>query len=64
MNTALIQILQSLEGYSPEDATGYFGNGTKSNLKKITSSNASSYGNWVWLAKATLKLYWIYVCTK
>lgn len=54
MNTALIQILQSLEGYSPEDATGYFGNGTKSKLKKITSSNASSYGNWVWLAKATL----------
>lgn len=54
MNTALIQILQSLEGYSPEAATGYFGNGTKSRLCKITSSNASSYGNWVWLAKVAL----------
>ena len=54
MNKALIQILQSLEGYSPNDATGYFGNGTKSKLKTITSSNFSSYGKWVWLAKATL----------
>ena len=54
MNKALIQILQSLEGYSPNDATGHFGNGTKSKLKTITSSNFSSYGKWVWLAKATL----------
>lgn len=54
MNKALIQILQSLEGYSSNDATGYFGNGTKSKLKTITSSNFSSYGKWVWLAKATL----------
>ena len=54
MNKALIQILQSLEGYSPNEATGYFGNGTRSRLKKITSSNSSSYGKWVWLAKAIL----------
>lgn len=54
MNTALIQILQSLEGYSPGEATGYFGNGTRSRLKTITRSNSSNYGTWVWLAKAIL----------
>ncbi|RDU22195.1 glycoside hydrolase domain-containing protein [Anaerosacchariphilus polymeriproducens] len=54
MNKALIQILQSLEGYSPNEATGNFGNGTRSKLKKVTSGNANSYGTWVWLAKAVL----------
>lgn len=54
MNTALIQILQSLEGYSPDDATGNFGHGTRGNLKTISRQNASSYGKWVWLAKAVL----------
>ncbi|SDY48147.1 glycoside hydrolase domain-containing protein [Lachnobacterium bovis] len=54
MNTALIKILQSLEGFSVEEATGYFGNGTKSRLKKINSSNVTSYEEWVWLAKAAL----------
>lgn len=54
MNTALIQILQSLEGYSPDDATGNFGHGTRRNLKTISRQNASSYGKWVWLAKAVL----------
>lgn len=63
MNTALIQILQSLEGYSPDEATGYFGNGTKSNLKNITSSNASTYGNWIWLAKAALNCIG-YICNQ
>ena len=29
MNTALIQVLQSLEGFSPSEATDNFGNGTK-----------------------------------
>lgn len=54
MNTALIQILQSLEGYAPGDATGNFGSGTINKLQKITKTNASSFGTWVWLAKAVL----------
>ncbi|MDO4283649.1 MAG: DUF1906 domain-containing protein [Clostridia bacterium] len=32
MNKSLIKILQAIEGYSVEDATGNFGDGTKSNL--------------------------------
>lgn len=32
MNLALIKVLQAIEGYSIEDATGNFGSGTKSNL--------------------------------
>lgn len=32
MNKALIIVLQAIEGYSPEDATGNFGLGTKNNL--------------------------------
>lgn len=48
MNTALIQILQSLEGYSPDDATGNFGHGTRRNLKTISRQKllpmVSGYG--------------------
>ncbi|TCD53890.1 DUF1906 domain-containing protein [Alloscardovia theropitheci] len=54
MNTALIQILQSLEGYSPDDATGNFGSGTISHLKTISAANASANGAWVWLGSAAL----------
>lgn len=54
MNKALIQILQSLEGYSPNDATGYFGNGTRSKLKIVDRGNSGQYGKWVWLAKTIL----------
>lgn len=54
MNTALIQVLQSLEGFSPSEATGNFGNGTKARLKTITSNNASSNESWVWLASTAL----------
>ena len=54
MNTALIQVLQSLEGFSPSEATGNFGNGTKARLKTITSNNASSNEAWVWLASTAL----------
>lgn len=32
MNLAMIKVLQAIEGYSVEDATGNFGSGTKSNL--------------------------------
>ena len=54
MNTALIQILQALEGYSPEDATGNFGAGTTAKLQTITSGNAAARGKWMLLATASL----------
>ena len=54
MNKALVQILQSFEGYSPSDATGNFGSGTRNKLKVITKQNATQYGDWVWLAKTVL----------
>lgn len=54
MNTALIQVLQSLEGYSPDDATGYFGSGTKAHLLTISALNAQNYPEWLWLAQAML----------
>lgn len=50
MNTGLIQVLQKLEGLTPEEATGNFGNGTRSRLQTIGSGT----GNWVWLASAAL----------
>ncbi|MFC0265796.1 glycoside hydrolase domain-containing protein [Alloscardovia macacae] len=54
MNTALIQVLQSLEGYTPEDATGNFGDGTTANLRVITPNNAGAYPQWLWLITAAL----------
>lgn len=63
MNKALIQVLQSLEGYSPSGATGNFGSGTKSKLKTIDSGNASLNGSWVWLAKSALNCIG-YTCTQ
>lgn len=54
MNKAMIQVLQSLEGYTPSGATGNFGSGTKSKLKTITSENASSNGKWVWIGRVML----------
>lgn len=50
MNTGLIQVLQKLEGFSTDEATGYFGNGTRSRLRTISSGG----GDWVWLASAAL----------
>lgn len=50
MNTGLIQVLQALEGFTPEQATGNFGNGTRSRLKTVSSGS----GDWVWLASAGL----------
>lgn len=35
MNKALIKVLQAIEGYSVDDATGNFGTGTKNNLYKL-----------------------------
>ena len=38
MNKAMIKVLQAIEGYSVEDATGNFGDGTKKNLPIIPSN--------------------------
>lgn len=54
MNMALIQVLQAIEGYTPEAATGNFGDGTRSKLVTISSANASSHLDWVWLAGVAL----------
>lgn len=54
MNTALIQVLQALEGFTPSEATGNFGEGTKSRLKTITASNAADNQMWLWLASTAL----------
>lgn len=50
MNTGLIQVLQKLEGFTASQATGNFGNGTRSRLITISSGS----GEWVWLASAAL----------
>lgn len=39
MNKAMIKVLQAIEGYSVEDATGNFGSGTKANLDTIPDTN-------------------------
>lgn len=39
MNLALIKVLQCLEGYSVEDATGNFGDGTKANIIILPDEN-------------------------
>ena len=54
MNTALIQVLQALEGFTPDEATGNFGNGTRSRLITITSDNALDNKYWLWLASVAL----------
>lgn len=54
MNTALIQVLQAIEGFSPAEATGNFGNGTKARLTIVTPSNAASLPKWAWLAQVAL----------
>lgn len=50
MNKGLIQVLQKLEGFSPSQATGNFGDGTRGRLQTISSGT----GDWVWLASAAL----------
>lgn len=50
MNTALIQVLQAIEGFSPAEATGNFGNGTRSRLQTISGGSSQ----WVWLASMAL----------
>lgn len=50
MNTALIQVLQAIEGFTPAEATGNFGNGTRSRLQTISSGTSE----WVWLASVAL----------
>ncbi|MDR6938484.1 glycoside hydrolase domain-containing protein [Arcanobacterium hippocoleae] len=50
MNKALIQVLQSLQGFTPTQATGNFGSGTRSRLRTISSGTSQ----WVWLASVAL----------
>lgn len=50
MNTALIQVLQAIEGYTPAEATGNFGAGTRAKLRTISSGT----NQWVWLATVNL----------
>ena len=54
MNTALIQVLQAIEGFTPAEATGHFGAGTKARLVTVSAANAVSHPQWVWLAKSAL----------
>ena len=54
MNKALIQVLQAIEGFTPAEATGNFGVGTRSRLKTINPSNASANKKWVWLGSIAL----------
>ena len=58
MNTALIQVYKALEGFTPDEATGNFGDGTRSRLKTITSANASANEYWLWLASVALACKW------
>lgn len=54
MNTAIIQVLQAIEGFAPSVSNGNFGNGTKGALKVITSANALSNPDWVWIASVAM----------
>lgn len=54
MNTALIQVLQALEGFTPAEATGNFGDGTRSRLKTVSASSAAENPQWVWLGSVAL----------
>lgn len=54
MNTALIQVLQALEGFTPAEATGNFGSGTRSRLKTIDASSSLENSQWVWLGSVAL----------
>ena len=50
MNKALVQVLQAVEGYTPVEATGNFGAGTRSKLQTISSGTSQ----WIWLATVSL----------
>ena len=54
MNVALIQVLQALEGFTPEEATGNFGKGTTARLITINRGNAERYPEWLWLGRVML----------
>ncbi len=54
MNTAIIQVLQAIEGFDPSVCNGNFGNGTKGALREITVFNASNNPDWVWIASVAL----------
>ncbi|WP_167142013.1 glycoside hydrolase domain-containing protein [Canibacter zhoujuaniae] len=50
MNIALIQVLQAIQGFTPEQATGNFGPGTRSRLQTINGGTSQ----WVWLTTVAL----------
>lgn len=50
MNTALIQVLQAIEGFTPAQATGNFGSGTRARLQTVSGGSSP----WVWLATVAL----------
>lgn len=54
MNTALITVLQAIEGLSPDEATGNFGPTTRKKLMYINSANAMLYPRWLWLGTVAL----------
>lgn len=54
MNTALIEILQAIEGFSPDEATGTFGPGTRGRLMTIDKANAAAHPKWVWMGSVAL----------
>ena len=54
MNTAIIQVLQAIEGFDPSVCNGNFGNGTKGALREITVFNAPNNPDWVWIASVAL----------
>lgn len=54
MNTALITVLQAIEGLSPDEATGNFGPTTRKKLMYINSANAMRYPRWLWLGTVAL----------
>ena len=59
MNKAMIKVLQAIEGYSVEDATGNFGSGTKANLPIIPTNGIM---NQVKEAKATYLVKFALCC--
>ncbi|WP_282925712.1 glycoside hydrolase domain-containing protein [Helcococcus kunzii] len=55
MNTALIKVLQAELGFSPDEATGNFGDGTKSRLITLNVNNYNAHINLFRVAYYTLR---------
>lgn len=61
MNKALIKVLQAIEGYSVENATGNFGEGTKANLP-LNLDNSPSWSGQYETYKKCIKLVQYCLC--